>query len=209
MSWDQVISLKVSVLEGVELQIGLIGFVVLAVVMGATIYLWKRYFRGWSATEFSVNLGKIGSVTLKRNHEVASIAHKAWTELKTRKAALPFDESNDVISEIYDSWYVLFKEFRELIKTIPAEHISKDENIEKLVDLMVSVLNEGLRPHLTKWHAKFRHWFNDQSKVRVSDCPQSIQKYFPEYQNLVNELKELNTKLLEYSKFLRKVAHGK
>ena len=115
---------------------------------------------------------------------------------------MPFDENHDVISEIYDSWYSLFKEFRELIKTIPAVHIAADKDTEKLVNLMVAVLNDGLRPHLTKWQAKFRRWFNYQIDKRHDDCPQDIQKDFPQYQDLIRELKELNGELQKYSEFL-------
>ena len=210
MRWDQVISLRVSLIDGVEFQIGIIGLAFLTVVifLGVALYLWRMRSQSWSVAEFSVNLGKIGSVTLRRNHEVVSIAHKAWTELQTRKAAIPFDEKNDTIIEIYDSYYILFKEFRDLIKAIPAEQISKDVNTKKLVDLMVAVLNEGLRPHLTKWQTKYRHWFVEQSQKRTTEYPQSIQKDFPEYKALIKDLIELNSKLQKYSDFLRKVAHN-
>ena len=42
-------------------------------------------------------------VKLKANIEDKKIAHKIWTELITRKAALPFERDKDVITEVYDS----------------------------------------------------------------------------------------------------------
>lgn len=208
MKWANILQFRASLVEGIDIQIGIIGFFVLACLFIGCVYLWRKYLRGWTASEFDVNLGHIGKVKIRRNNEVACIAHRAWTELQTRKASLPFDESHDVISEIYDSWYSLFKEFRELIKTIPADHIAADKNTEKLVNLMIAVLNEGLRPHLTKWQAKFRRWFNYQTDKRPEDCPQDIQKDFPNYADLVRELIDLNKKLQEYSEFLKKVAHN-
>jgi len=35
------------------------------------------------------------------------------------KEGLLFDEQDDAIFEVYDSWYELFKQMRELIKEIP------------------------------------------------------------------------------------------
>ncbi|MDX9704061.1 MAG: hypothetical protein RBU23_13600 [Candidatus Auribacterota bacterium] len=208
MKWSDVIQFRASLVEGIDIQIGGIGLIILVGLCVASVYLWRKHLRGWSASEFEVNLGRIGKVKIRRNNEVACIAHRAWTELQTRKASLPFDENYDVISEVYDSWYSLFKEFRELIKSIPADHIATDKDTEKLVNLMVAVLNDGLRPHLTKWQAKFRRWFNYQIEKRKEDCPQDIQKDFPQYNDLVKELIELNSKLQEYSNFLRKVAHN-
>ena len=37
-------------------------------------------------------------------------------ELSTRKIAIPFDIENDVIDEVYDSWYNFFSTARELLK---------------------------------------------------------------------------------------------
>ena len=56
---------------------------------------------------------------VKRNTENLFIANRIYLELVTRKAALPFDEDNDVIVEVYDSWYTLFSTIREEIKNVP------------------------------------------------------------------------------------------
>ena len=43
---------------------------------------------------------------LMPDDEVARIAHQAWAELVTRKAGIQVDD-DDVIVEVYDSWYRL------------------------------------------------------------------------------------------------------
>tara|TARA_Y100000310_G_C20684535_1_gene818117 strand:- start:3003 stop:3389 length:387 start_codon:yes stop_codon:yes gene_type:complete len=117
-------------------------------------------------TELNITLGGIGSVKIKPSHEVAQIAHKAWSELITRKAGLQFEPENDVVVEVYNSWYQLFSEMRSLIKEIPASHLKRSET-KKLVNLLVDSLNKGMRPHLTKWQAKFRRWYAPYQPYRL------------------------------------------
>src|SRR5205807_2700637 len=111
-----------------------------------------------------VQLGGIGTVKIRPSYEDIQVAHQAWIELVTRKAALPFEERNDVIAEVYDSWYALFREMRNLTKTIPAERVRGSKDTQALVRLLVDALNHGLRPHLTKWQARFRRWYEQAEK---------------------------------------------
>src|SRR5690349_12778333 len=64
--------------------------------------------------QLDIQLGNIGCVQLRPNWEDIQIAHKIWTELVTRKAAIPIDPDHDVIVEVYDSWYGLFQRIRQL-----------------------------------------------------------------------------------------------
>ena len=54
---------------------------------------------------------------------VAEIAYKLWVELTTRKIAMPIDRENDVIVEVYNSWYAAFGEIRKLLKEIPQDKL--------------------------------------------------------------------------------------
>lgn len=126
----------------------------------------------------------------------------------TRKAALPFDKDHDVISEVYDSWYALFQGMRSLTKTIPAEKVRGSKDTQELVRLLVDALNKGLRPHLTKWQARFRHWYENALKKSTEKSPQEIQRDFPQYQELVDELTKVNKQLVEYADVIRRIAHG-
>lgn len=165
--------------------------------------LGKRFGKD---VELTIQLGGIGHVTIKPNHEVNQIAHKAWVELITRKAGLSFDRDCDLVNEIYDSWYALFKEMRELIKNIPASQLA-NESTEKLVEVLVDALNKGLRPHLTKWQAKFRRWYkneiDDIKKRKLS--PQEIQKKFPQYSDLVADLEKVSEQLVSYTVEIKKL----
>lgn len=143
------------------------------------------------------------SITLKFNKKDQEIAYKLWVELSTRKIGLPFDE-NDVISEVYDSWYAFFGIARDLLKDLPAERLAYSG---ELVDLTQKVLNNGLRPHLTKWQAKYRKWYFENSNKEGS--PQDIQKAFPEYEELLSDLKATNQTMINYKTLMHRIAFGK
>ena len=158
--------------------------------------------------EAEVELGGMGRVRIRPNYEDIQVAHEAWVELVTRKAALPFDKDQDVISDVYESWYSLFQEMRRLAKAIPAQKVRESRDTQQLVRLLVDALNNGLRPHLTRWHAKFRHWYDQAATKSPMKSPQDLQREYPEYQDLVDDLITVNKKLVSYSELMKRIAHG-
>ncbi len=167
-----------------------------------------RFFMnsGWrlKAVKLKIDLGGIGEVELHPSHEDVQIAHQIWTELVTRKAAIPVDPDNDVIVEIYDSWYALFGRVRQLISSVPAE-IVRHDSTQKLINIAIGTLNNGLRPHLTKWQARFRHWSAVHSEEYKGLAPQERQKHFPEYKELISEMRAVNKQLIQYADQLKKI----
>lgn len=150
-----------------------------------------------------VNLG-IGnsSVKLLYNKKDQEIAYKLWVELSTRKIGLPFDRENDVISEVYNSWYEFFKIARELLKEIPVSRLPYSND---LIQLTEKVLNMGLRPHLTMWQAKYRKWYYKALEEK-SGTPQEIQKQYPEYSLLIEDLLLTNERMIEYKNLMGEIA---
>lgn len=147
---------------------------------------------------------------LKPNHEVAQIAYKLWVELNTRKIGLKIDPENDVIDEVYNSWYTFFGITRELIKTIPAHKLRKDESTRKLVDIATKVLNKEFRVHLTKWQAKFKYWYSFQKNRNQNPLfsPQQIQKQYPEFNALLLDMQDVNIKMIYYKSKLKEIFIG-
>lgn len=179
-------------------------------IMAIVVFLIKAgssFFDFFSPEiELSVPLGGLGSISIKADYSISQIAYTAWTELITRKAGLPIDIEHDVIAEVYNSWYQLFGKMRELIQTVPAPHLKK-ENTQKLVVLLIDTLNKGMRPHLTKWQAKFRRWYEAEllKEENKSKTPQEIQKMYPEYQALTKDLLLINGQMVEYAIQLKKL----
>lgn len=154
----------------------------------------------------------IGNITVrfKPNKKDKEIAYKLWVELSTRKLGIPLDMDNDVIYEIYNSWYEFFKITRESLKEFPVSKLENNNSTE-IIDIAIAVLNGDLRKHLTKWQAKFRRWYEIEiDKEENCDLsPQEIQKKFPEYDELVNDLKKGNICLINYTDLLYDIAFGK
>lgn len=153
--------------------------------------------------EVNLGIGK-SSVKLSYNKKDQEIAYKIWVELSTRKIGLRFDKENDVIKEVYDSWYKFFEIVRELLKDIPGTRIPYSGD---LIELTEKILNTGLRPHLTKWQAKYRKWYDEELKNETG-TPQDIQKKYPEYDALVDDLLKTNEKIIEYKKLMKCIAFG-
>src|SRR6266571_4217889 len=168
MTWQDLVTIKLTAVYGLAIDVGplVLGLVVLGLVSWTVYHYWfqRRRPPSWSVVEAEVQLGGIGTVKIRPSYEDIQVAHKAWVELVTRKAALPFQEDHDAISEVYKSWYALFQEMRSLTKTIPAEKVRGSKDTQELVRLLVDALNKGLRPHLTQWQARFRHWYDDALK---------------------------------------------
>lgn len=143
------------------------------------------------------------SVELECNNDVRSLANDVWIELSTRKIALPFDDKNDVIIEVYNSWYKVFEKFREILKKLS---VGKNKDADKLANLILKVLNDELRGHLTKWQARFRKWY-EENKDSEGD-PQEVQKKYPQYNELVVDLKKVNYEMINLTEELNKIRKG-
>jgi len=193
-----------------------VGPVLIAVMLVGLIVLWwwRRLhgakFRQYEVVKYTLKVANIGEVEIIPNTENIRIAYQAWIELTTRKVALPFDETNDVIVDVYNSCYEVFGRLRDLAKSIPAHHLRESEDTRKLVEVMIKVLNEGLRPHLTSWQAKFRRWYSVEVEKEENKSlpPQQIQKKYPAYAELVTDLKKVHEDVVDYVEFLRQMVEG-
>lgn len=213
MNWQDILHIRLLDQDGtfLRIDIGFIFFIIILILSGLLLYKkrnLKNIFDTWKVAEANIKLGGVGDVKIKPDYDDIQIAHKAWAELSTRKAGLEFDEEHDVISEIYDSWYKLFSEMRDLIKQIPSDKIRSSDDTRKLVILLVDALNKGLRPHLTKWQSRYRSWYEHELNKHPGKSPQEIQILFPKYEELIKELKIVNKQMVEYTAFIKKIAHG-
>ena len=164
--------------------------------------VWGRA-KALEIDEVQLGIGK-GSITLHPNETDKQIAYAIWVELSTRKIGLPIEPEHDVIEEIYNSWYAFFGIVRELVKGIPVSKLER-EDTKKIIELSISVLNIGLRPHLTEWQAKFRRWYREECSNDTASSPQEIQRRFNEYDALVSDMMKINENLMEFRKKMKEV----
>jgi hypothetical protein len=209
MNTNNIVTVKLTEDWGVDISFGLLFW--LFVILSISLYVWQKrlsLFSNWRAVEVEIPFGG-GKVKIVPNYEVSKIAQQAWTEIVTRKAGLKFDEDNDVIIEVYNSWYELFKEIRLLIKNIPVQNLRESEDAQKLVCILIKVLNNGLRPHLTQYQARFRRWYLSALELNKDASPQEIQKSYPNYQALISDLHNVNEQMLIFSEQLYKILYAK
>jgi len=69
-------------------------------------------------------------------------------------------------------------------------------------------LNDGLRPHLIRWQARFRHWYATQEDAAAPQSPQDLQLKFPEHDELLQDLLMVNAQLVQYASELSKIVDG-
>ncbi len=175
----------------------LIGAIV--VVIGVRlIVFWRGGLKRFEIDGTQFGLGN-QRISLRPNDTDRQIAYKIWVELSTRKIGLEIDLEDDVIAEIYDSWYSFFSVTRELVKDVPVSRFRRKDT-EKIIRLSIDVLNTGLRPHLTKWQARFRRWYERElgKEERADIAPQDVQKEFPQYEELREDIEQVNKRLMSY-----------
>lgn len=198
---------------GIEVRIGLL-WLALFVALGIFLrFGWpmvrRRLWKGFRTKSVKMSF-KGPEVEICADHETRRVAYQAWVEIQTRKVGLPFEEEHDVIVEVYSSWYQLFGVLRELCKTIPAECYRDDDDARKLVEVLLDSLNKRLRPHLTRWQAKFRRWYGAavDAPGNKDRAPQEIQRGFPQYKELVEDLRAVNREFVAFAQSLLKLAEG-
>ncbi|MBI1286082.1 MAG: hypothetical protein GC178_00725 [Flavobacteriales bacterium] len=188
----------------------------LILIVGLALFRWyrrKNLQPNWQTEEVTVTV-KTGVIDYEnkivRSSENVEIAHKIYIELITRKAALPFDKDNDVIAEVYNSWYSLFQVVRNEIKGLPSQFVANSGASSELITLTVDILNKGLRPHLTKYQAAFRKWYDAEidKKENSELSRQMVQRNYPDYEELISNLLEVNKTLEKYSKELLRLING-
>lgn len=166
------------------------------------IIFWKIYNGSSHGPNFEIDKTEVGlgsgKIIFKPNLEDQQIAYQIWVELSTRKIGLPIDLKHDVIVDIYNSWYDFFSVTRNLVKDIPVSKVKK-KSTQEIINFSISLLNDGLRPHLTCWQNRFRHWYKYQLKKEEGDIdPQILQEKYPKFQELKEDMLIVNQRLIKY-----------
>lgn len=188
----------------------IVGIIVLIIIIVVLKRKYSKWFR-WQNLEVEISGTPKMVFKVERNYENLFIANRIYIELTTRKAAIPLDENNDSLEEIYDSWYHLFGIIRDEIKTVPGKYLKDHDPTKALIGLTRKILNDGLRPHLTEHQAKFRQWLKvaKEEPDNKNLSPQELQKKYPDFVNLVTSMKAVNLILANYANELDKLIKGK
>jgi hypothetical protein len=178
------------------------------VVLAILVYRFYNHTKKYKLVKIRLKIAGIGTAEFTPNDEDIQVAHQLWTQLVTRKAAIKINPEEDVITEVYDSWYGLFTTTRKLISSIPIKYL-EEKSTQKLISISTDVLNKGLRPHLTTWQAKYRNWYKHQKKELKTKTPQELQKNYPLYDELISDILLVNENLIDYADQLKIVIESK
>lgn len=177
-------------------------------------YITDKLFRRFKTKNYHINEVKLGigstTISFKPNYNDRKIAYTLWVEISTRKLGLPIDLDEDVIVELYNSWYAFFGTARESIKEFPITKLNNN-NQKDIIEITTELLNDVLRPHLTKWQAKFRKWYSEELKKCSNEnlTPQEIQSKYQYYDELTEDMLNINKNLEYYQNVLYSIAYDK
>lgn len=164
--------------------------------------------RRFQATQVGISLPfGLGNVTYEARDRDRIPAWRMFVQLKTRKAALPFDEEHDTIADVFDSLHEVFPLTREFLSEVNPHQGDAQRSI---ADFVLRVLNDGIRPHLTRWHSTYGRWWEAaiSATENKNRSLQEIQRAFPQYSELTTDLKKMNDELAKYAEDLLAVVHA-
>lgn len=170
------------------------------------IFYFKNRYSEFEIDEATIGIGN-HKVKIKPNDQDIQIAYQLWVELNTRKIGLPIDKENDVVVELYNSWYDFFKIARELIKAVPVRKVRANTSTKELISVTFKILNDTLRPHLTRWQARFRSWYELEKEINKNLTPQELQQTYPEFTSLIEDMAKVNKTLISYKELLENLVN--
>jgi len=142
----------------------------------------------------------IGSASWEADPTERNAAWELYVELVTRVAVQSLDPKEGLVREAMNSLYSLFGSTREILrKAGPKVGASHDS----VGGIAIAVLNNGLRPFLSKWHPLLLEW-EAQRSDEVSH--QAHEKAWDKEKVVRNELDILRHALSQYADALGAIA---
>lgn len=142
----------------------------------------------------------IGSASWETDPTERNAAWELYVELVTRIAVQSLSTETGTMREALNSLYSLFGSTREILrKSGPAVGASHDS----VGGIAIAVLNNGLRPFLSKWHPQLQEW---EAKQAAVISVQTHEKAWDKEPALRAELEALRKDLEQYANALAKIA---
>jgi hypothetical protein len=147
----------------------------------------------------------VGQIKYKMDLAETLTVHES--HCKFNYAYLPtmqkLEEDEGLLREALTSLYKLFDITREILKTAgPDAGVS----LNAVGGTAIAVLNEGLRPFLSKWHPKPEKWEAQRSEMTSRKEHEKIWNKEPE---LRSALADLRRELAKYANSLAKISEIK
>ncbi len=142
----------------------------------------------------------IGSASWESDPTERKAAWELYVELVTRIAVQPLASEEGLMREALNSLYSLFGSTREILRTAgPNVGASK----KSFGGIAIAVLNNGLRPLLSKWHPILQEWEGQKPQALSA---KAHEKAWTEEPALRHELESLRQDLEAYAQALANIA---
>lgn len=139
----------------------------------------------------------IGGFSILFDNPIKIYKRQVRNYLDTKRTVFKIDLNNDNFNETLDSYYDVYKFFREEIKMlgdISEIHIKRNDRIRlyNMANETLKVLNR----FLTKHQSNYRRWYaylekQEEEKYYLTPIGE-LQKEYPDYEKLSSDFKEVN-----------------
>jgi hypothetical protein len=185
---------SVSILKGKSLFLvggGLIGLVVSALFVAYT----TRRFGALALSEITVSVPEFAEMKFAVNSEYRRVAWKLFIETLTRVATQPLSTHHGSLREAIGSLHRLFTDTRELLKTMHPSKPTADITVEVCA---VKMLNQEIRPFLSRWHVRLQEFESRHNEIAEADWPDNAA--------CRKELEALRDRLISYTRAFGQLA---
>lgn len=168
--------------------------------------MWNPLRRGKERIRLksvSVNIPYVGGATFVPDEAEVRAAWALYIELSTRVPVQHLDPQYGSVREALNSIYALFGETRSILRE-SGPRIAHGR--DSLARLALGVLNNGLRPFLTKWHSQLRVY---EAGHDAQNQPIHYERDWSMLGEFSSELEELRKNLEAYRRELLTIAGAK
>ena len=142
----------------------------------------------------------IGSASWESDTTERRAAWELYIELVTRIAVQSLDSQDGLMREALNSLYSLFGSTREILRKAGPDVGASRESVGGIA---IAVLNNGLRPFLSKWHPALQAW---EATKDIGVSASTHEKSWSEESALRQELERLRDDLEQYAGALADIA---
>jgi hypothetical protein len=151
---------------GLFILAGAAGGVVAALVI-------QVYGRGVRLTDITVTVPQFSELHFAVTRDSQQVAWKLFVESVTRISTQPLESGGGMLREALTSIYSLFGITREVLKQAqPSAKAGRDPTVEHLA---IAMLNNELRPFLSRWHPALRRWETQHPDEPDSAWPEAAE----------------------------------
>ena len=167
----------------------------IGIITALALIVYLRRTQTLVLSEVTLSVPEFAEMKFAVNSEYRRVAWKLFIETLTRVATQPLGTEHGSLREAFASLHRLFTATRELLKTM---HPSKPTAGITVEVCAVKMLNQEIRPFLSKWHVRLKEF--ELTQPNASDFA------WAENENCRKELEGLRNRLISYTRAFGELA---